>query len=1062
MDVPSVLVPYEVGLVVYPPSLPDLGTYMKVKGRLIRHCEDSFPDYDDEIVMKWLRDRGEDLSYYSHYGVTNITKEYTRTALARYDRPLDPFSEDVKKLYDIAAEWLFLEFGPYMSNSRVLSSEAVEAHLRDDKSPGIPWTLVGIHTKGDYFTAKCDFYCKYWDVLATDDYIRTLCSSSGKEEIRPMEKVSVGKIRSTISMEASHVKAHCQLTLDQNEMLMKSVGKHSSYLGLVMQYGGWDKLNTRMSRFAPVPSTLELDGKEYDARYRWLLFQKVCAFRFRCLRREDQTHDNWVRLQNIYREVCFGLLVDSDGHVYSRQCGNPSGQACTTPDNIFKNFMDIVVMWHIIMPSSYHKFEFFKQLLVMCIVGDDLNVSVHPSIQHVFNWQSISSNMHLIDMVYTTPCENFRHNHECEFLSHGFEESMGVYLPVISCQKMRTSMLRFNTSGTLQETIIRACGLRNETFACAHCRHWFSELIEYLRKYSRPFDCVDAWKLYKSDAELWSLYTGYKYSDVCAALHRAVGPPEYKTASSQSTFYSQSYSPYLYMTKSVKKKVKKAAKKEAVREIKKVLSKPKHRMRKQRVLHGKGGYWGDVGKQLGGHLGGVADSIVGIGKTLTGRGAYRVRGNSLLETGGPPTIKNTKHTSTVRHREFLGDITGSSSFNILQYPINPGVAVTFPWLCSIAAGYEQYRIDGMVFEFHSTSGTSVGSTNTALGTVIMATEYNSNLPAFTNKMQMENHEYATTVCPDRSADHPIECARSRTVLDELYVRLNQSADARGTTTTPTTYSPLLYDLGQFYIATYGMQAAAVVGELWVSYEITFFKPTLATTISNGAITHYYWDSSIGTAPVSGTFFKSLRNKNTGVVLPNVNGIAFPTGRWLMAIQFTQSSSASTVNVPTITGGSLLAMFDTNASTGVSADSFFVSPPSGTATTAVTWLIAFDITAQANGSFSFGTFTSGTIATLDVFWMNYPAGFTFPESRKAVDWDPVAVLSRRINDLESKLSVIDEEEEKYVSSECSTPIHIEPPLPDLSKSQHDFASSLLTRLTMRDRAVTQRTAVSHAA
>jgi hypothetical protein len=114
---------------------------------------------------------------------------------------------------------------------------------------------------------------------------------------------------------------------------------------------------------------------------------------------------------------------------------------------------------------------------------------------------------------------------------------MGVHLPVIDCRKMKTSMLKFNTSGEMWETIVRANGLRNETFACPHCRHWFSELIADLRTEtvnSLDQQVIDAWKSYKTDADLWSLYTGLKYSDVCVALASVMEFPEYKTALDQS------------------------------------------------------------------------------------------------------------------------------------------------------------------------------------------------------------------------------------------------------------------------------------------------------------------------------------------------------------------------------------------------------------------------------------------------------------------------------------------------------------------------------------------------
>lgn len=547
MDLPSILVPYGLpDLVVHSPRLAPIGNYMKCMGHLFRHFNDSQPDYDDSFVLKFVTDRGEDLSYYDGFDVVPQVKEHARKALARYDRIEDPFTDDVKQFYDIAGHWLELEFGSYLQDSKIVSNDYVEQHLRDDKSPGAPWNMVGIRTKGEFFEQKPEFYVTYWDKLATADHIRSLSSSSIKEELRDAEKVRNGQVRTIISMDVAHVKAHCQLALDQNMRLMYSCGKHSSCLGIVMQYGGWNQLNERMSAFGPLPCTLELDARQFDSRYRYYCFCLVRNFRFKMLAREFQTEANWIRLSNLYWELCFSPLVDVDGNVFSRECGNPSGQACTTPDNIFKNFMDIVVIWHLIMPESYHNYRDFHRFLILCIVGDDINISVHPAIQHLFNAKRIFDVMGQLDMEYTTPCMSFRHNYNCEFLSHGFEEMLGIYVPVIDCKKMRTSMLKFNVSGEIWETIARACGLRSETFGCIHCREWFSDLIKELKRahgYSTDPKVIEAWKSYKTDAELWSLYTGLKYSDVCTALASAARSPEYKFAQSNNLFtrYTQSY-----------------------------------------------------------------------------------------------------------------------------------------------------------------------------------------------------------------------------------------------------------------------------------------------------------------------------------------------------------------------------------------------------------------------------------------------------------------------------------------------------------------------------------------
>jgi len=166
---------------------------------------------------------------------------------------------------------------------------------------------------------------------------------------------------------------------------------------------------------------------------------------------------------------------------------------------------------------------------------------------------------------------------------------------------------------------------------------------------------------------------------------------------------------------------------------------------------------------------------------------------------------------------------------------------TFPWLSAVASAYEQYSFKGLVFEFKSTSANSLNSTNTALGTVIMATEYDSKKPPFSSKLQMENYEFATSCKPADSCLHPVECNPAESTLTCLYTRQPTTAgsDVRFT------------DLGQFYLATVGMQAAAVIGELWCTYEIELLKPRIDVVPAVNSMVQYQNLTATTGAPLSG-------------------------------------------------------------------------------------------------------------------------------------------------------------------------------------------------------------------
>lgn len=261
--------------------------------------------------------------------------------------------------------------------------------------------------------------------------------------------------------------------------------------------------------------------------------------------------------------------------------------------------------------------------------------------------------------------------------------------------------------------------------------------------------------------------------------------------------------------------------------------------------HWKEGSSPSIGARLGAFLGDKAQAVLG---SITGLGDYSVRQNTLVNN--PPSVRNNSaRTVTLSHREYIGDVvTGDAeSFDMKSYPINPGNPTTFPWLSSIAKNYQQYRLDGVLFQFKSMSADALNSTNTALGQVIMATNYNVNQPLFDSKYEMENTEFSTSVKPSCSAMHPIECARAESTLNELYV-------APGGVVPPGEQRQF-YDFGNFQIATNGFQAPNVnIGELWVTYEVTLIKPILTdvngtAALWNARLTSPGWND---TAVVGGT------------------------------------------------------------------------------------------------------------------------------------------------------------------------------------------------------------------
>lgn len=231
-----------------------------------------------------------------------------------------------------------------------------------------------------------------------------------------------------------------------------------------------------------------------------------------------------------------------------------------------------------------------------------------------------------------------------------------------------------------------------------------------------------------------------------------------------------------------------------------------------------------IGRTLG-NFAGQGDLGALAGQSLAkwfGHGDYKVHSNSLIK-GSLPTgasfSRDGRRGTRIIEREYIGDIisgsmTGASTdFTVQGFSLNPTDPQTFPWLSRLAALYDQWEPNGIVFEFVSTSSDYNGASQ-ALGAVIIATDYDGLDPAYSSKQEMENSDYACSTKPSDNLLHGIECDPAERPTPILYTSRENRAVHLST-------------LGVTQVATQGCSVAGVtLGELWISYDITFFKKQL--------------------------------------------------------------------------------------------------------------------------------------------------------------------------------------------------------------------------------------------
>lgn len=273
--------------------------------------------------------------------------------------------------------------------------------------------------------------------------------------------------------------------------------------------------------------------------------------------------------------------------------------------------------------------------------------------------------------------------------------------------------------------------------------------------------------------------------------------------------------------------------KQQKKRVRKVATKTKEMTRLGSALRALGGLGGTA---IGGLIGmPSAGSSVGsnLGASLSrwlGSGDYTVDSNSIVTqtlkgTDSIPAMHKRGQGITVRHKEYLGSVKGSTGFLVQDvFALNPGSSRTFPWLADIASRFQEYTIKGLVFHYVPTSGTAVSGTNPALGSVMLQTSYRASDTDPASKVEMMNEYWASEAMTTEAFCHPIECAPTENPFKTQYVR---------TGLVPAGDNILFYDLGRTVLATMGQPASGnVIGDLWVTYEVELRKPVLSSAINS--------------------------------------------------------------------------------------------------------------------------------------------------------------------------------------------------------------------------------------
>jgi len=328
-----------------------------------------------------------------------------------------------------------------------------------------------------------------------------------------------------------------------NEQFYRSANKHWSFVGATKYHRG---INMLFSRLMKHPNAFSLDESAYDATLAARLLGDLVDFRFEMLEKKLQTQENYNVLRSLYRDIIHSYTVCTEGEVFLKHTGNPSGSANTIVDNTLILYRLLAYAWLKLAPEDMKQQQQFEENVEAALNGDDNLWTCSDKVVKWFNatsvvaeWKKIGIKAHVDPDIP----ENYlpRKLLDCDFLCQNFKVVDGTVVPYPETEKIMCALaFGGKTQTSVKMTLMRALALRIESFYNDECRKTLKDLIKWLfLKYdsqlrSSPrvvsgvqeptFDQIKS--VYFTDAEIAKLYLGNESSGLISLSTFDEFPPE--------------------------------------------------------------------------------------------------------------------------------------------------------------------------------------------------------------------------------------------------------------------------------------------------------------------------------------------------------------------------------------------------------------------------------------------------------------------------------------------------------------------------------------------------------
>lgn len=406
----------------------------------------------------------------------NMTAAYS--SLSKYGKSQPCIDDEAANL---ATEFLYTEFYPHMAGSKVISQEEAVQQLDKSTSVGMPYSIQFKNKKEFFAWEEADQVLREaWDHAAEPEWW-WIWTNALKEEIRKKEKILENKLRTFTASPVDLTVVGTRLCADMNQKFYDSNLLTASSVGFDPYHGGWNEVYLKLKRH---PHCFALDEREYDSSLFVFLFNILFQFRQDCLVTTDPLDRQ--RLQVLYQNIVWSVIVTADGLILQKMTGNPSGSINTIVDNTLALFWLLCYAWVKLAPQEFRTHAAFKENVSIVLTGDDNTWSVSDQCVGFFNALSVSQILSELGITTTSDDYLSRPVEDVDYLSRTFNtfltNSYGkeICVPVLDREKFIAS-LRYSEKPVCPiYALTRAVGIYQVSWADEPMRNFMERYILWL------------------------------------------------------------------------------------------------------------------------------------------------------------------------------------------------------------------------------------------------------------------------------------------------------------------------------------------------------------------------------------------------------------------------------------------------------------------------------------------------------------------------------------------------------------------------------------------------------